>query len=113
MAPRCRHLLARREVLRGCRIGRIAYDREVVSAQTLRAPVSDTSDWLLRRIGEVVAEAQRAGELPATLDVRATAATITAVVQGGYVMARATGSSKAFTDAIDGLVPLLEESAPQ
>ena len=113
MARLRRYLLARREVLRGCRIGRLAYDPEVVADQTLRAPINDTFDWLLRRIGEVVAEAQRAGELPATLDVRATAATITAVVQGGYIVARATGSSKAFTDAIDGLVSLLEESAPQ
>ena len=42
--------------------------------------------------------------MPATLDVRTTAATIVAVVQGGYVMARATGSSKSFTDATNGLV---------
>lgn len=106
---RLRHyLLARREVLRGCRIGRLAYDPEVVADQTLRAPVKDTFDWLLRRIGEVVEEAQQAGELPAALDVRSLAATIVAVVQGGYVMARATGSSRSFTDAIDGLVSLLE-----
>ncbi|MHB1593454.1 MAG: TetR/AcrR family transcriptional regulator [Streptosporangiaceae bacterium] len=105
---RLRHfLLARRQVLRGCRIGRLAYDPEVVSDQTLRAPVKDTFDWLLGRIAEVIEEAQQAGELPATLDVRATAATIVAVVQGGYVMARATGSSKPFTDAVNGLVSLL------
>jgi TetR/AcrR family transcriptional repressor of nem operon len=113
MARLRRYLVARREVLRGCRIGRLAYDPEVVADQTLRAPVNNTFDWLLRRIGEVVAQAQQAGELPATLDVRATAATIVAVVQGGYVMARATGSSKAFTDATRGLVSLLEGSAPQ
>ena len=101
-------LLARRQVLRGCRIGRLAYDPEVVADHTLRAPVKDTFDWLLRRLGEVVEEAQQAGELPATLDVRSTAATIVAVVQGGYVMARATGSSKSFTDAINVLVSLLE-----
>ena len=72
-----------------------------------RAPVKDTFDWLVHRIGEVVEEAQQAGELPATLDVRSTAATIVAVVQGGYVMARATRSSKSFTDATNGLVSLL------
>jgi TetR/AcrR family transcriptional repressor of nem operon len=107
-----RYLLARREVLRGCRIGRLAYDPEVVADHTLRAPVKDTFDWLLRRLGEVVEEAQQAGELPATLDVRSTAATIVAVVQGGYVMARATGSSKSFSAAIDGLISLLEGSHP-
>ncbi|MDA8315246.1 MAG: TetR family transcriptional regulator C-terminal domain-containing protein [Actinomycetota bacterium] len=107
MARLHRYLLAKRQVLRGCRIGRLAYDPEVVADQTLRAPVKDTFDWLVHRIGEVVEEAQQAGELPATLDVRSTAATIVAVVQGGYVMARATRSSKSFTDATNGLVSLL------
>ncbi len=102
-----RFLLAGRQVLRGCRIGRLAYDPEVVADQTLRALVKDTFDWLLRRVGEVVEEAQQAGELPSTLDARSSAATIVAAVQGGHVMARATGSSRSFTDAVNGLVSLL------
>jgi hypothetical protein len=95
---------------RGCRIGRLGYDPEAAADQTLRTPVNDTFDWLLRRTGEVVAQAQRAGELPATLDVRATAASIGTVGQGGCVTARATGSSNSSADAIDGPVSLLEGS---
>lgn len=110
MARLRRYLLARRKVLRGCRIGRLAYDPEVIADPTLHAPVKSTFDWLLRRTGEVVREAQRAGELPATLDARSTAASIVAVVQGGFIVARATGSSKSFADAVNGLVFLLESA---
>jgi AcrR family transcriptional regulator len=108
MARLRRYLLARREVLRGCRIGRLAYDPEVVADPALRAPLEATFNWLLRRSGEVVAEAQQAGELPAELDVHAIAAAIVAVVQGGYVVARATQSPKAFTEAVHGLLLLLD-----
>ena len=106
-----RYLLARRSVLRGCRIGRLAYDPEVVRDPMLHTPVKETFDWLVGRIGEVVEESQLAGEVPAGLDVGSTAAAIVAVVQGGYVMARATGSPKSFTSAVNGLIALLDASA--
>jgi TetR/AcrR family transcriptional repressor of nem operon len=108
-----RYLLARRSVLRGCRIGRLAYDPEVIRDPRLHTPVKETFDWLVDRIAEVLKESQLAGEVPTGLDVRSTAAAILAVVQGGYVMARATGSPRSFTSAVNGLIALLDTSTRQ
>ncbi len=96
-----------REVLRGCRIGRMAQDPEVIADPRLRAPVEETLAWLRGRIAEVVAEGQAAGELPAGPDPADTAAALVAVVQGGYVLARAAGSPEPFHRAVRGALALL------
>ena len=46
----------------------------------------------MAEVAEVVAEGKLAGEYPESLDAEETAATIAAVLQGGYVLARAAGS---------------------
>lgn len=55
----------------------------------------------------VLAEGVARGELPGSLDPADTAATIVAVLQGGYVLARAAGSTDPFDRAVDGLLALL------
>ena len=101
------YLLREREVLRGCRVGRMAQDPEVVADPELRAPVEETFDWLRGRIAEVVAEGTAAGELAAGPDPADTAAAIVAVVQGGYVLARAANSAEPFQQAVRGALGLL------
>ncbi|MEU8225811.1 TetR/AcrR family transcriptional regulator [Kribbella sp. NPDC048915] len=96
-----------REVLRGCRIGRLAADPDVVADPLLRAPVAETFEWLRIRLAEVVADGKRTGEFPESLDPERTAATIAAVLQGGYVLARAAGSPEPFELAVQGLTDLL------
>ncbi|MFJ1702781.1 TetR/AcrR family transcriptional regulator [Kitasatospora sp. NPDC088346] len=99
-----------REVLRGCRIGRMAQDPEVIADPRLRAPVEETLGWLRTRIAQVVAEGQAAGDLAAGPDPDDTAAAIVAVVQGGYVLARAAGSPEPFHRAVRGALALLRTS---
>ncbi|MGW6278818.1 TetR/AcrR family transcriptional regulator [Kribbella sp. NPDC055071] len=99
-----------REVLKGCRIGRLTADPDVLADADLRAPVAEMFDWLRTRLAEVVAEGKRNGEYPATLDADQTAATIAAVLQGGYVLARAAGSREPFDLAVQGLINLLLEA---
>ncbi|MGW5189037.1 TetR/AcrR family transcriptional regulator [Kribbella sp. NPDC004138] len=96
-----------RDVLRGCRIGRLAADPDVVADPDLRAPVAETFAWLRDRLAEVVADGKRAGEFPESLDPQRTAATIAAVLQGGYVLARAADSTEPFELAVQGLIDLL------
>lgn len=96
-----------RDVLRGCRIGRLAADPDVVADPELRAPVAQTFGWLRDRLAEVVADGKRAGEFPESLDPQRTAATIAAVLQGGYVLARAADSTEPFELAVQGLIDLL------
>ncbi len=97
-----------RDVLKGCRMGRLTADPDVMADPVLRAPVDETFDWLRTRLAGIIAEGKKSGEYPAGLDPEQTAATIAAVLQGGYVLARAAGSAEPFDLAVQGLVNLLK-----
>lgn len=101
------YLLRERDALRGCRVGRMAMDPDVVADPELREPVRETFDWLAGRLAAVLAEGVAEGELRAGLDPEDTAAAVLAVVQGGYVLARAAGSQEPFDRAVRGAVALL------
>ncbi len=99
-----------REVLRGCPIGRLTQDPEVLSDDALRAPVAATFDRLQSRVAEVIRAGQQRGEFGpgrAGVDPCELAATIIAVLQGGYVLARAAGSVRPFEQAVNGALALL------
>ncbi len=96
------YLLRQRDVLRGCRIGRLTQDPEVVANAALRAPVDETFAWLQSRLAEVLAEGQRNGEIDPQLEASEIGSMIAAVLQGGYVLARAEQSTEPFDRAIQG-----------
>lgn len=104
-----------RPALRGCPIGRMTEDAEVVASHELRAPVEQTLSTLRSRITELLGEAQATGELQPGLSPDLLAATIVATVQGSYVLAKAANDERPFGDAIEGLVDLLRSqlSVPQ
>ncbi|MBV8650389.1 MAG: TetR/AcrR family transcriptional regulator [Alphaproteobacteria bacterium] len=101
------YLRRERDVLRGCRIGRLTQDPEIIASPALRQPLDETFAWLRQRLAEILSEGQVRGELAAGFDPAAVAAGVTAVLQGGYVLARAAGSVEPFTAAINGLLALL------
>ncbi|GHF60183.1 TetR/AcrR family transcriptional regulator [Streptomyces thermodiastaticus] len=101
------YLLLQRDVLRGCSMGRLAGDPEIVADDELRAPVRETFAVLNRCLAEAIAEAQAAGELDARLRPEQTAAALAAVIQGGYALARAEQSTEPFDHAIQGALDLL------
>ncbi|AEN12572.1 MULTISPECIES: TetR/AcrR family transcriptional regulator [unclassified Streptomyces] len=101
------YLLREREVLKGCPIGGLTQDPDLMADPVLRAPVEETLAWLRGRLAEVVAEGCRDGGLDAALDPQTTAATIVAVLQGGYVLARAADSVDPFDQAVAGALGLL------
>ncbi|MGI5400670.1 TetR/AcrR family transcriptional regulator [Streptomyces sp. CA-135486] len=101
------YLLRERDVLRGCPVGRLTMDPEIIANQELRAPVDQTLDWLRGRLARIVQEGRERGELSAALVPAEIAATIVATVQGGYVLARASGSTTAFDAGVRGLLALL------
>ncbi|MEV0027173.1 TetR/AcrR family transcriptional regulator [Streptomyces atroolivaceus] len=105
------YLRREREVLRGCPVGRLTQDPDVMADPTLRAPVEESFAWLCDRLAGILAEGRESGELDAALDARATAATVVAVVQGGYVLARAVDSVAPFDQAITGVLSLLSAHA--
>jgi AcrR family transcriptional regulator len=101
------YLRRERDVLKGCPIGRLTQDPDVLAAPVLREPVGETFAWLRTRLASVVAEGVAAGELGAAVDPAATASAIVAVLQGGYVLARAADSVQPFDQAIEGVLALL------
>lgn len=104
-----RYLHREREVLKGCRFGKLAQDPDVTSSDALRGAVAEMFTWLRERLAAVVAEGQDAGNLPASLDPAQVAAMIAATLQGGYVLARAAQDPAAFDAAIDGALDVLEQ----
>lgn len=106
-----RYLRRQRDSLRGCRMGRMTFDPDVVGSPDLLAPVATTLGWLVDAVADVVRDAQRDGELAADVDPDGLAATLVAVVQGGYVLARAQGDPGAFDAAVEGAVDLLRRAA--
>ncbi|TXS44886.1 TetR/AcrR family transcriptional regulator [Streptomyces sp. t39] len=110
------YLLRERDVMKGCPVGRLTMDPEVMADGTLRAPVDETLGWLRDRLTEIVREGTAGGGLRPGLDPSGTAAAVVATVQGGYVIARATGSPAAFDAAVGGLLALLapdDDRAPE
>ncbi|KPC90101.1 TetR family transcriptional regulator [Streptomyces sp. NRRL F-6602] len=105
------YLEREREVLRGCRVGGLAQDPDVVADPELRAPLAETFTWLRGRLADVLEEGRAGGEFGPGLDTAGTAAAIVAVVQGGYVLARSAGEPGPFHEAADGLLALLDAHA--
>jgi TetR/AcrR family transcriptional repressor of nem operon len=101
------YLRRERDVLRGCPIGRLTQDPEVMANPGLRAPVEETFSWLRARLSQVVQEGLDRGELEPFLDPASIAATIVATLQGGYVLARADGTTEPFDQAVTGMLALL------
>lgn len=101
------YLRRERDVLRGCPVGRLTMDPDVIASDELRAPVDETLDWLRERLAGIVEEGKEQGQFAPGLDGESIAATIVATVQGGYVLARASGSPAAFEVGVRGLLSLL------
>ncbi|GIG67131.1 TetR/AcrR family transcriptional regulator [Phytomonospora endophytica] len=104
------YLRRERDALAGCPVGRLAQDPDVVADPALRAPVEETFTWLTGRLTALLDEGRENGELDGALDPAATAAALVAVVQGGYVLARATESAEVYARAVDGMLALLDRA---
>lgn len=101
------YLHHQRDCLRGCRMGRMTYDPDVVATPALLQPVADTLDWLVDAVAAVIRQGIGVGDFPVDLDPQQLAATVVAVVQGGYVLARAQQQRAPFDAAIEGAIALL------
>ncbi|MFG3442481.1 TetR/AcrR family transcriptional regulator [Nonomuraea sp. NPDC047897] len=101
------YLLRERDVLRGCRVGRLAHDPEVAGSPALREPLGETFAYLRRRIEELLEEGLEQGEFVGGMVPADVAAALVAVVQGAYVLAQSAGSVQEFERAVRGGLNLL------
>jgi len=102
-----RYLRRERAALRGCPVGRLTMDPDVMGAPDLRRPVADALAAVRDRLAAVLEEGRANGELDPSIDPAAIATALVAVLQGGYVLARASGSADTYTQAVDGILGLL------
>jgi TetR/AcrR family transcriptional regulator, transcriptional repressor for nem operon len=101
------YLRREREALRGCPVGRLTQDPDVMADPDLRRPVEETFGWLRARLAGLLEQGRAHGELAASLDPQAVATALVAVLQGGYVLSRASGSADTYHQAVDGALALL------
>ncbi|MGB4778955.1 TetR/AcrR family transcriptional regulator [Microbacterium sp.] len=106
-----RYLSMPRPGTQGCRVGRMTQYPEVVSDAELIAIVADAFDVLLGRWERAIAAAIAAGELPANTVPADLARTLAAVIQDGYVLARAKGEQEPMDAAIRGALSLLDAAS--
>lgn len=101
------YLRRERDALKGCPVGRLTQDPDVMADRQLREPVEATFAWLTGRLAGLLDEGRAAGELNPGLEPVAVATALVAVLQGGYVLARAADSVEAYGTAVDGALGLL------
>jgi TetR/AcrR family transcriptional repressor of nem operon len=102
-----RFMRRERAALRGCPVGRLTMDPDVMADPDLRRPVEDAFATVRHRLAQVLDEGRANGELDPSADPVAIATALVAVLQGGYVLARAAGSADIYAQAVDGALGLL------
>jgi TetR/AcrR family transcriptional regulator, transcriptional repressor for nem operon len=102
-----RYMRRERAVLRGCPVGRLTMDPEVMADPELRQPVTKAFATVRERLAAILGEGRDNGELDPSVDPAAVAAALIAVLQGGYVLARAAGSADTCAQAVEGALTLL------
>ena len=86
--------------LRGCRLGRLVQEPDVLASPALYEVIQAFFAWLHQRLLEVLAAGREAGELRPDTDDAQIAALVLAAVQGGYVLARALQDESLYRNAV-------------
>jgi len=103
-----RYLLLKRDAFRGCRLGRLVHEASIEHDE-LRRPIAAYFDSVRNHIARALAQAQSDGALRETLDTRSVAISLTALIQGGYVLARTFHDEALMRQATDGALALIPE----
>jgi len=98
-----------RDPLKGCRVGRLAVESSIED-EAIRAPVAAWFEYAENKLKEALEEAQDNGQLREGVEAGDLALTITALLQGGYLLARAHHDPAAMHRALGGGMALLESS---
>ena len=106
-----RYMRRERAVLRGCPVGALTMDPDVMTDPDLRRPVENALAAVRDRLARILEEGRGNGELDPSADPAAIATALVAVLQGGYVLARAAGSEELYAQAVDGVLGLLARQA--
>ena len=100
-----------REALVGCPLGRLAPEPAMDEEEAIRALVAAYFAHVQRGIADALGEARADGDLGEGVDPDELAAALFAVLQGGYVLARASQDPGQMDRAVRGAIALLEAAA--
>lgn len=100
------YLDAPREALKGCKLGRLANEQAVFDP-VLGPIIASYFVSIERHLATAIKDAQKADQLPQSLNAVEIARMLVACVQGGYVLSRVHKDATALNDAICGAKSLL------
>lgn len=105
------YLLIPRPGIKGCRVGRMTQDPQVIEDGPLLDIVAHSFAVAQQRWETTIAEAVKVGELPSSVNPADLARTLAAVIQGGYVLAKAEQQQAPMDAAIRGAIQLLDAAS--
>lgn len=95
-----------RHALKGCRMGRIVQDPSVED-EVLLAPLNRYFSTMHQRFSTIYRVAQQDGSLAATIPADALATLTLSVIQGGFVVGKATSYDSSVNQTCDSFLSLL------
>lgn len=105
------YLLLDRDGRKGCRLGRLGNESEVLGIAELRAPLASYFAKIEGWVRDAVVQAQNTGELNPGLHADRVAAAIVATVQGGFLLSRVQDDPDAISRATSGAWSILEANS--
>ena len=103
-----RYLRYERDALAGCKIGGLTYDRAVLDDPRLLEPVGEAFGRVAELLEAAIEDAQESDAVRADLPASDLAAMLVAVIQGGYVLARARSDEALLRKAASAAYALLD-----
>jgi AcrR family transcriptional regulator len=103
------YLLAERDALNGCRVGRIAYDAGL-NERRLREPCAHYFAELERLLTALYLETRADDPAASCADAAKLSRATLAIVQGGYVLSRIQKDESYLGDAVRGFLSVLAAS---
>ena len=104
-------LTSDRDAMAGCRLGRLVNESSVRADGELRAPIARYFERLHELLVDRIEQASQRGELGRSIGPSVLADLLIAVVQGGFVLALATGDDTRVANATTAATQLLHSYA--
>jgi AcrR family transcriptional regulator len=95
------YLSRERDALRGCRLARLSNELAIEQPE-FRAAIAKFLERIEASLANALREARKQGDIPADIDDKMLAAMFLAVVEGGYVLARAHWDADRMSWALEG-----------
>ena len=104
-----RFLLESRDVLKGCRIGRMVWD-SAIGEDDLRRPIQKFFRHLQSRIVAALEQALKAGEIETDVPPEQVATMVIASIQGALTLGRAMQDPEWYARTIEGAVSFVDRA---